>query len=191
MQREVARNRQCLSPTLCGLLACVINDIYTLSGRLRIALVCSNRNSASSRAPACREGFISVLSKIPHRSEPRVCRVRAHAKLIEIRLAGHNGTGILQRLHHRRVERTGVLVQDPGGACRRQFARADVVFDCDQTTVQSRLGISCAIAYRVSIVPVMEKKEERGMRIDSYRSLCGHRPPALARATASRPAAGL
>jgi len=144
---------------LCRLLAHAIKKTCARSpGRLRIALVRGHRNGAPPGAPAGGESFIPTPSKIPDRTEPRVYRVRSHAKLVEVRLARHDSARLLQRLHHRRVERAGVLVQDAGGACRRQLARADVVFNCDQSTIYSRLWVSCPIAHGVSIIVLMKRK---------------------------------
>lgn len=74
-----------------------------------------------------------LLLQLPHGAEARVRRVRAHAKLIEVRLADDDGVRILQSPHDGRIVRAGKAAKDAGRTRGRQAGRAYVVFDGDET----------------------------------------------------------
>jgi hypothetical protein len=57
-----------------------------------------------------------------------MCRVRAHAKLIEVRLPSHNGPCIFEKFDYCGIERAREAPQDSRGASRQEVGCADVVF---------------------------------------------------------------
>lgn len=61
----------------------------------------------------------------------RMCRMRAHAKLIHVGFANNDSTFILEELDYRRIVRADEVLQYIGGCCRLQAFCANVIFYCD------------------------------------------------------------
>lgn len=87
------------------------NQVKTENHYSRIALVGSDSNSTSPGTATSGESFtISIPTRIIDRPKSRIHRVGTHAEFIEICFPCHQGSGILQLLDYRGVERTGELI---------------------------------------------------------------------------------
>lgn len=75
---------------------------------------------------------------IDDRPNVRMCRVRAHPELIEVRLPRHNCPCILKELHYGSIIWAREALQDARGAGRREVGGADVVFHGDELPVNGR-----------------------------------------------------